>query len=73
MEPDERRILWRAYPKFGVADRIYLASGPAGVLLLFVDWRIGLAVLLVVVPILYRWKERVMRRCWQEYLDEAGL
>lgn len=62
MDNESRRMLWRAHPRFGLVDRVYLFSGPFGIGLLLVDWRIGLAVLLVVVPALFLWKQNELRR-----------
>jgi hypothetical protein len=61
--------MWKAYPKFGAKDRIYLASGPVGLALLLVDWRLGLLVLLVAVPILHSWKQREF---WRAMDNERG-
>jgi hypothetical protein len=62
MDNESRRMLWRAHPRFGLVDRVYLFTGPLGIGLLLVDWRIGLAVLLVVVPVLFMWKQNELRR-----------
>lgn len=65
--------MWRVFPRFGIKDRIYLFSGPVGLLMLFVDWRIGLAVLLVAVPLLYQWKENELQRLLYAQAAEAAV
>ena len=72
MQHEVRKSLWRAYPRYGLADRLFLGSGPLGVLALFVDWRLGLTILLVVTPVLYWWKERELGRAFAREHASGG-
>ena len=57
-----RRELRRAHSRYRLADRLFLGASVAGVVFLFVDRRLGLVVLVALVPLLFRWKEHELRR-----------